>query len=39
MTRYRFPWRTRLRRFWRRLIGRAIIYWDEWPGEELEETR
>ena len=34
MTRYRLPWRTRLRRFWRRLTGRALPYRDEWPGEE-----
>jgi hypothetical protein len=33
MTR-RLPWRTRLRRFWRRLTGRAIPYRDDWPGEE-----
>ena len=31
---YRLPWRTRFRRAWRRLTGRAIPYRDDWPGEE-----
>ena len=36
VTRYRLPWRTRLRQLWRRLTGRIIPYRDDWLGESLD---